>query len=82
MLPYIAIGRLQTENNTNTHNNNSNNNISHELIETCVKLFRLHKSHRNAAEFDTKFVKNILMEMGNVGNGVDHSIGNVENSSQ
>jgi hypothetical protein len=37
--------------------------MSHALMEKCVKLFRKRRSHRNAMDFDSKFIKGVLLKM-------------------
>ena len=36
--------------------------LSHSLIEKCVSLFRRRRSHRNAIDFDKKYLKNKLLK--------------------
>ena len=37
--------------------------MSHALMEKCVKLFRKRRSHRNAMDFDSEFIKGVLLKM-------------------
>ena len=36
--------------------------LSHSLIEKCVSLFQRRRSHRNAVDFDKKYLKNELLK--------------------
>ena len=36
--------------------------ISHSLIEKCVSLFKKRRTHRNAIDFDSKYMKDELLK--------------------
>jgi hypothetical protein len=39
------------------------NKMLHSLMEKCVKLFRKHKTHQSAVDFDNGFIKGVMEKM-------------------
>ena len=82
MLAYMTLKAVESDQNQATQPSSDNNstpneatsvkqekrNITHSLIERCVRLYRKRRSHRNVRDFDIKylndkFIKNVLEGM-------------------
>jgi hypothetical protein len=54
MMAYIAFEKTNTS-------QQASYTLSHQLIEKAIKTY---KTHRSAADFDVKFVRNLINELG------------------
>ena len=77
MLAYVVLDKQQKnqptiattnsnnnkDSNTDTDSSDSDNkiHITHSLIESCVGLFKIRRSHRNAMDFDGQYIKNSIV---------------------
>jgi hypothetical protein len=65
MIGYRAIAKQMKEQEASVLEDTKEEKVemSHTLMERCVKLYRKRRSHRNAMDFDLSFIRGVLLKM-------------------
>ena len=65
MIGYRALAKQMEEQEANVLEDTKEEKVemSHALIERCVRLFRKRRSHRNAMDFDSSFIRGVQLKM-------------------